>query len=243
MTDPTQGRFTGNIEARWAGLGPYALEPAQLDQLGSILDLLERDDSAPTTVREPDAAVERHLADALSALEVQELGAEGCAIADLGAGAGFPGAVLAVALPSAHVSLVESQRRKCEFLVRLLTGARIGNANVVCARAEEWEEGRLANDVVVARALAPQPVVLEYAAPLLRPGGMLIDWRGRRDDGDERAAALAGRALGLELREIREVRPFPSATDRHLHVWRKTGETPGRFPRRAGMARKRPLGS
>ena len=104
-------------------------------------------------------------------------------------------------------------------------------------------EGRLANDVVLARALAPQPVVLEYAAPLLRLGGALVDWRARRDGHEEQAAATAARELGLELGEIRRVRPFAEATDRHLHVWVKTGATPERFPRRAGMARKRPLGT
>jgi 16S rRNA (guanine527-N7)-methyltransferase len=70
----------------------------------------------------------------------------------------------------------------------------------------------------------------------------VIDWRGRRDAQEEQAAARAGGELGMELREIRHVRPFAGATDRHLHVWLKTGETPERFPRRAGMARKRPLG-
>jgi 16S rRNA (guanine527-N7)-methyltransferase len=242
MTDPQQGRFTGNIEALRTAAGAYDLSTGQVAQLGAILALLERDALAPTTVREPAAAAERHIADALSALELQEL-RKGRMIADLGAGAGFPGAVLAVALPFADVRLVESQRRKCEFLMRLVAEAAVGNASIVCARAEEWEQGRLANDVVVARALAPQPVVLEYAAPLLRIGGTLVDWRGKRDDEEERRARLAGQTLGMELRELREVRPFPSATDRRLHVWSKVGETPDRFPRRAGMARKRPLGS
>lgn len=243
MTDPSRERFTGNIELLRARLGDYELKPTQLEQLGAILALIERDSRAPTTVREPRAAAERHLADSLSGLEVRELGAKGCVIADLGAGAGFPGAALAVALPHGQVKLIESQRRKCEFLERLVAVAGLGNARVVCARVEEWKDGHLANDVVVARALAAQPVVLEYAAPLLRLGGTLVDWRGRRDAAAERAAKLAGQTLGLELREVREVRPFPSATDRHLHVWRKTGETPARFPRRVGMARKRPLGS
>jgi 16S rRNA (guanine527-N7)-methyltransferase len=95
---------------------------------------------------------------------------------------------------------------------------------------------------VLARALAPQPVVLEYAAPLLRMGGTLIDWRGRRNADEERAAARAAQTLGLRLAEVRKVEPFPAATDRHLHVFVKDRETPDRFPRRAGIARKRPLG-
>jgi 16S rRNA (guanine527-N7)-methyltransferase len=148
-----------------------------------------------------------------------------------------------VALPRAEVRLIESQRRKCEFLGRMLAAAEIENASVVCARAEEWTEGLGTNDVVMARALAPQPVVLEYAAPLLRLGGGLVEWRGRRDRDEEHVAAAAATTLGMELREVRDVQPFAGATDRHLHVWVKTAETPARYPRRTGMARKRPLGA
>jgi 16S rRNA (guanine527-N7)-methyltransferase len=217
------------------------LDSGQLAQFERILRALEKDEHAPTTVRDTRKAVQAHLADSLVGLDIDEI-RSAYAIADLGSGAGFPGTALAVALPSARVSLVESQRRKCEFLQGLCARAEIANATVVCARVEEWQDGRGANDVVVARALAPQPVVLEYAAPLLRLGGALVDWRGKRNDEDERAAAAAALTLGLRLREIRRVQPFAEARDRHVHVFEKAGETPGRFPRRSGMARKRPLG-
>jgi 16S rRNA (guanine527-N7)-methyltransferase len=242
MTEPSGERFTGNTPAWSAALAGYRLSEAQLATLGRVLAVLAQDEHAPTTVRDPREASKRHLADSLAGLEVDLINKDGRDLADLGAGAGFPGVALAVVLPGARVRLVESQRRKCEFLQRLLAAARIENASVVCARAEEWQEGMAGNDVVLARALAAQPVVLEYAAPLLRPGGALVDWRGRRDAREEQAAARAGRELGMELREIRQVRPFSGATDRHLHVWLKMGETPERFPRRAGVARKRPLG-
>jgi 16S rRNA (guanine527-N7)-methyltransferase len=85
-------------------------------------------------------------------------------------------------------------------------------------------------------------VVLEYAAPLLRRNGTLVDWRGRRDAAQELQAARAADELGLALVGIERVRPFEDARDRHLHLYTKAGETPARFPRRAGMARKRPLG-
>ena len=96
--------------------------------------------------------------------------------------------------------------------------------------------------MVTARALAPQPVVLEYAAPLLRADGVLIDWRGQRAEAEERAALRAAAELGLERAEVRRVHPFAAALERHLHVFVKTTETPARFPRRVGVARKRPLG-
>lgn len=231
----------GDTGERLQALSERGLDSVQLRQLESILRQLQQDAHAPTTVRDAREAIDAHLADSLVGLDFDEIGSAR-AIADLGSGAGFPGTVLAVALPDAHVSLLESQRRKCDFLQQLCVRGQIANATVVCARLEEWEAGRGANDAVVARALAPQPVVLEYAAPLLRPGGALVDWRGRHNGGQERAAAAAAQALGMELREIRRVQPFAQARDRHVHVFVKTGETPARFPRRAGMARKRPLG-
>jgi 16S rRNA (guanine527-N7)-methyltransferase len=219
----------------------HGLDERQAARLASVLVTLESDVHAPTAVRDSQSAVDIHIADSLAGLAVDGLASAG-RIADLGAGAGFPGVVLAVARPQAQVRLVESQRRKCEFLTRLCAMAEIENATVVWSRAEEWSEGLEDNDAVVVRALASQPVVLEYAAPLLRLGGTLVDWRGRRDEDEERAALRAAEELGMARTEIRRVEPFAGARDRHLHVFEKVARTPERFPRRAGMARKRPLG-
>lgn len=222
--------------------GRYGLNEHQLGQLGTVLGELEGGEWAPTAVRDPTQAVDVHLADSLTALELGVV-RSAASIADLGAGAGFPGLALAVALQSTEVRLIESQKRKCEFIERVCAAAAIENARVVWARAEEWQEGVSRNDVVVARALAPQSVVLEYAAPLLRMGGTLVDWRGRRKPDEEDAAERAASSLGLRRAEVRRVIPFDEATDRHLHMFVKTEETPPRFPRRPGIARKRPLGT
>jgi 16S rRNA (guanine527-N7)-methyltransferase len=218
----------------------YGLLGAQELQLVEILRAVAHDDLAPTAVREPARALDVHLADSLVALELAVVRAAG-RIADIGAGAGFPGLPLAVALPGAQVRLVESQARKCGFIEGVVAHAGIANAEVVCARAEQWPEGIGAHDLVVARAVGPQPVVLEYAAPLLRMGGTLVDWRGRRDLEEEHAAAGAARRLGLRLESVRRVQPYEGVRDHHLHVYLKAEETPERFPRRAGMARKKPL--
>ncbi len=231
-------RFTGNI-ALAALCGRYGLSEQQQHRFAEILDELSSDPFAPTTVRDPDDASEVHLADSLVALGLEVVG-KATSIADLGAGAGFPGLALAVALPRCEVTLVESQARKCAFIERAATD--VLNARVVCVRAEEWRDGLAANDVVTARALAAQSVVLEYAAPLLRTGGTLVDWRGRRNAREEAAALAAAGELGLRLVEIRWVEPYAGAREHHLHVYEKTGETPPRYPRRPGIARKRPLG-
>jgi 16S rRNA (guanine527-N7)-methyltransferase len=219
----------------------YRLGETQRQELAAILQTLAGDELAPTTVRDPELALERHLADSLTALELEAVRVAP-AIADLGTGAGFPGLAVAVALPGSEVRLVDSQTRRCAFVQRLRDAAGIGNARVVCARIEEWREGAEANEVVFARALAAQPVVLEYAAPLLRPGGMLVDWRGRRNAAEESAAAAAAAELGLQPLEVRRVEPYEGARDHHLHLFLKSSTTPPRFPRRAGIARKRPLG-
>jgi 16S rRNA (guanine527-N7)-methyltransferase len=220
----------------------YRLSERQAWQLAEILRQLQSDRHAPTTVREPRAAVDVHIADSLAALSLGMVHSA-ATIADLGAGVGFPGLALAVALPGVEVILVESNARKCAFIERVRLAAEIDNAQTACARAEEWREGSERADVVTARALAPQSVVLEYAAPLLRLGGTLIDWRGRRDAQGEAGSARAAVELGLQPQGILRAEPYEGAHDHHLHVFEKIAATPPRFPRRAGVARKRPLGA
>ncbi len=218
----------------------YELPAAAATRLSALLDALSKDPHAPTTVREPAQAISTHVADSLVALELADVRAA-VAVADLGAGAGFPGLPLAVALPNARVALVESIARKCAFIRAAADAAGLTNVEVVAERAEAWRAGLGTHDLVTARALAPLAVLGEYAAPLLREGGMLVAWKGRRDALEERDAVAAADALGLAVEEIRSVDPFPGADHRHLYLLRKVAPTPERFPRRPGMARKRPL--
>ena len=83
---------------------------------------------------------------------------------------------------------------------------------------------------------------MEYAAPLLRIGGGVVAWKGARDAAEEKAGARASVQLGMEPARVLAVEPFEGARNRHLHVFTKVEPTPERFPRRPGMARKRPLG-
>lgn len=219
----------------------FSLPNSASPRLLALLTALD-DEHSPTTVRVPAEAVGVHLADSLVGLELEEIRSAGH-IADLGAGAGFPGLPLALALPRARVALVESISRKCAFIEAAARASGIDNVDVVPARAEEWSDGIGRIDVVTARALAPLGVLAEYAAPLLREGGALVAWKGRRDPEEEAVAAVAAAELGLELAEVRSVAPYAGADHRHLHVLRKVAPTPARFPRRAGMARKRPLGA
>jgi len=220
------------------------LPPGAQEAIEALVALLAADDDAPSSVREPARARDAHVADSLSGLEAPELRFAG-RIADLGAGAGFPGLVLAAALPAAKVDAIESVSRKCEYLRRAIAAAGLANAAVVCERSEEWArgEGREAYDAVTARAVGRLATLAELASPLLRDGGALIAWKGRRDPEEESEAARAAGRLAMEPAGVRPVTPYEGSRDRHIHLLRKNGPTPEQLPRRAGMAAKRPFGS
>lgn len=215
------------------------VDPAAVDRLLVLLERLAAPE-APTSVHDGGEALRVHVADSLSGLEVPEL-REAVTVADLGAGAGLPGLVLAAVGSAQEVHLVESNGRKAAFIAETATAMGLVNVEVVTSRAEEWQAGMERCDAVCARAVAALPVLAEYAAPLLRPGGVLVAWKGEVDPVEARDGEAAAAVLGLEALSPRPVTPFPGSARRTLHVFRKTGVTPDRFPRRAGMAAKRPL--
>jgi 16S rRNA (guanine527-N7)-methyltransferase len=231
------------LNARFRALADrFGLGDAAIGRLRELHRLLVEDPLAPTAVRDPAKVIDDHLADALVALDLDVV-RQAARVADLGSGAGVPGLPLAIALPDATLALVESAARKTAFLERAVAVCGVENVRVVHARAEAWPEGIASYDVVTARALAPLEVVAEYAAPLLVVGGTLVAWRGRRDPSAEARAARAAADLGLEPPEVIAVKPYPAADHRHLYLMSKVTETPRGFPRRPGMAVKRPLGA
>ncbi len=234
MAPEAQGRRLAALAAR------LGLEQDAVRQLATFLEMLVGDPLAPTAVRDPAKVIDDHLADSLVALALEQV-ASARRIADIGSGAGLPALPLAIGLPQAEVEAIDSSARKTAFITRAIERCEILNACAVTVRAEDWREGLGRFDLVTARALAPLGVLAEYAAPLLRLGGALVAWRGRRDPAGEDAARAAAALLGLEVGEVRAARPYAGAEHRHLHVLVKVDETPSRFPRRAGMARKRPL--
>lgn len=146
-------------------------------------------------------------------------------IVDVGSGGGAPGIPLAAALPGRQVTLLDAERRKTEFLERWVD--ELPNLRVVWGRAEEQETDSFG--VALAKALATPPVAAEWCLPLVRPGGAAVLWVGPSADLD--ALARAAEQLAAAPPEERD----------GLVVLRKLGPTPEGFPRRPGMARKRPL--
>ena len=176
-----------------------------------------------TAVQDRDEARAMLVEDALRGVEVvREFDGP---IVDVGSGNGSPGVVLAASLPDREVTLLDSNGRKTAFLERAV--AAFPNVTVVRARAEEHETDRFG--VAVAKALAPPAVALEWVLPLVREGGAAVLWVGPSADLD--ALSRVSEQLGGAVVEDRN----------GLAVARKIAPTPAGFPRRSGMARKRPL--
>ncbi|MGN6254028.1 MAG: 16S rRNA (guanine(527)-N(7))-methyltransferase RsmG [Solirubrobacterales bacterium] len=211
-------------------------------QLETVLELLAEERASVSSVVD-ERAWQVHVLDSLTGLEVAEL-REATRIGDIGAGAGFPGLVLAAALPGAQVDLIESVGRKCEFMRRAIEAADLSNATVLNTRSEHWAaaEGQEAYDAVTARAVGRLSTLAELASPLLKPNGVLVVWKGKRDKEEEQQLANASDELAMHPEQILNVGDRAGSQHRHLHVIRKTGSTPSNLPRRPGIAKKRPKG-
>ncbi len=212
--------------------------------LSTLVEMLAAErPGVPSAVRDPHGAWRVHVADSLSGLGFDALAGAG-RIADVGAGAGLPGLVLAAVLPDSRVDLIESTGRKCEFIRDAAERMPAPNAGVVCERSESWAggEGRERYDAVTARAVGRLSTLAVLASPLLVEGGALVAWKGRRDPGEEAELARAAERLAIEPVEVRWVGPYAGSRNRHLHLMRKAGPTPAELPRRPGVAKTRPFG-
>jgi 16S rRNA (guanine527-N7)-methyltransferase len=208
-----------------------------------LLRFLAGDPSAPSSVTDPRRAVDVHVADSLSGFQVEGFRSLE-SVVDIGSGAGFPGLVLAIAMSGTRFDLVEASNRKCVFLERAVSAVGLENVDVVCCRAEEWAAGAGAGAYAGAavRAVGRLATLVEYAAPLLEIGGKLVAWKGRRDREEEHEGERAAAMLGMRQIGVEWVGPFAGSRNRHLHVYEKVAACPPGYPRRAGMARKRPRG-
>ena len=223
------------------------LDCSQMSLLSVYADLLAEYELANVIgTKDRDKIILEHLTDALSCFVVKDL-RRATYIIDVGTGAGLPGIPLAIAHSGLRVALLEAAEKKVRFLeyVRMMLDLR--NLEVLHARAEDVgrrSEYREAFDLATARALAALPVVVEYCAPLVRPGGVILAMKGRLPEEELSKGMEASRQLGVALREVREVKyraQFPQK-ERYLVVFDKIDVTPDTFPRRMGLAKKRPLG-
>ncbi|MEO8538346.1 MAG: 16S rRNA (guanine(527)-N(7))-methyltransferase RsmG [bacterium] len=189
-------------------------------------------------------AVQRHYAESLEiwriAVESAPLHLE--LVADIGSGGGFPGLVMACISPDIRFALVEPLQKRARLLLDAAAEMGLRNVEVVALRAEEAGRGNLreAADVVVARAVAPLPELLEYTVPFARGGGIIALPKGSGLEAELAGARRAGHILGAGYLETTPMRPSISET-LSVAVFRKDRPTPKTYPRRPGMPRQKPL--
>lgn len=185
--------------------------------------------------------VARHYAESLEAYRLAGAPEAGVVV-DVGSGGGFPGLVIAAVAPGAAMHLVESRRKRAELLAKLAEALGLENVTAHGLRAEEAGRGPLRDraDLVVARAVAPLPVLLEYTAPLAAPGATIAAVKGSRGRAELAEAETAMAELACKYADTEAMRDEIAGRMQVLR-FHKLGPTPERYPRRPGMPAKRPL--
>jgi 16S rRNA (guanine527-N7)-methyltransferase len=190
-----------------------------------------------TAITDPAEAFRKHVLDSLTLLpDLQQLAA-GASVVDVGSGGGLPAIPLAIALPQLKFTLLEATAKKARFLGEVAVELGLDNVRVACDRAESFGRGleRETFDAATSRAVSRLPVLLELTLPLLRVRGVSLAIKGAQALLEIEEAENALKQLQARVEEVRK-----TDTGIVLKV-RKTGQTPARYPRRAGEPKKMPL--
>ncbi len=199
-----------------------------------------------TAVRDPELIEKRHFIEAIAfgaLLDQRGLFDGSPRLLDIGSGAGLPGLPLKLAWPQLNVTLLEATGKKCRFLEQMVEELALDCVEVIEGRAEDVArrpDQRAAYDLVVARAVAPLPVLLEYSLPYLKAGGYFAANKGSAAEREISDSDVALRELGGVLEATLPFYP-PEVIGQTIIVVRKLAPTPERYPRRTGIPTKRPL--
>lgn len=239
-----KAKFLASLKLRLAEI-EVQLTEKQLAQLTDYYEILVETNRVMnlTGIVEADEVAEKHIADSLRLLKYMNGKKPVKSIIDVGTGAGLPGVPLAVACPDCEIILLDSQRKRCDFLEKVCQKLGLENAEVVWGRAEEAahnEEYRERQDMAVARAVAPMPVLLEYLSPLTKMGGTIVAMKGSNVAEEVESAKTAARELNTVQAEIAEYQ-LTSGEMRSLAIWQKQNAVKKKYPRNSGAIKKKPL--
>jgi 16S rRNA (guanine527-N7)-methyltransferase len=196
-----------------------------------------------STITEADAVIKKHFLDSLVVLK--QLNFDGRKRwLDIGTGAGFPGMVLKLFLPGDSFYLLDSSAKKVNFLNQLIYKLGLKGIDASHGRAEDLaqiDEWRASYDYVCSRAVASLNVLLEYAVPFLKVGALAYLYKGPEYKAEIKEAETALKTLGAQIKEVIELDVPGLEAERYLVIVEKVSKTPVKFPRRAGIPKKRPL--
>lgn len=220
------------------GIHPDSLARERLEGFHSLL-LAFNEKMDLTNVPEEEMAI-RHYADSLLILK-EGLIRPGDRLIDVGTGAGFPGLPLAILRPDTRVCLLESRKKRCDFLKKVVEELNLSNAALLCGRAEELARPpyRESFDLALARAVAPLNQLLELLLPFVKPGGKALCWKGPALFSEMAEGASAAGILGGSPGSLIDL-GIPGRSH-YVQVFDKTSPTPKQYPRRAGIPGSRPL--
>jgi 16S rRNA (guanine527-N7)-methyltransferase len=196
-----------------------------------------------TAIRKAEEIRSKHFLDSLTCLQGFK-DPKPMRLVDIGTGAGFPGIPLKIAYPHLQLTLVESVGKKAEFCRHMVEILKLQWVEVLQTRAEDLGQinsHREKYDVAVARAVASLPVLIEYLLPLVKVGGRVIAQKGEAAPSEVHAAEHALRVLGGRIHQIKPIVLPGVADERFLVMIDKVAATPGTYPRRVGLAAKKPL--
>ena len=194
-----------------------------------------------TAIEGPEQSARRHFFDSLAAPALQTL-EDGANVVDIGTGAGFPGLPIAILRPGLSVTLLDSLRKRTDFLKSVVEALGLPNVEVVHGRAEDFGrwDGRERFDAALSRALAGLPVLLEYALPQVKVGGVVLSWRGPSAPDELAQAANAAKLLGGDAGRAIPYRPG-GEEQFYIVAHKKIRPVPLKYPRKAGTPTKSPL--
>jgi 16S rRNA (guanine527-N7)-methyltransferase len=222
------------------------LDPRQIGLFQTYLEELEAWNRRINLVSAAtiESIIPSHFLDSLSCIKSGRFGSDADVI-DIGAGAGFPGIPLKIVCPQISITLIEAARKKVNFLDTVIDKLGLLRAKAVCMRAEEFAKissNRESYDIVVTRAVAALPVLLEYGLPLLKLGGVLVAQKGKLNTEELKAGERAASMLGGKTVSAMSISVPYLNSERNLIVVEKSSQTPLNYPRRPGIPAKRPLG-